>query len=167
MPTHKKVKKAKSGLKKPSAGKKHAGLRALPRSVRNKMGYAKKGTEKKKAQYGAKASMAAGGKKYGSAKKGHKVKKAKSGSIKSMIKRADSFGKKKSGKYLRQDAKKGKRLNIKKAIKKPGALTAAAKRKGMTIAQYCKNPPGRKATQRCNFAKTLKKITNKNKKKKK
>ena len=63
-------------------------------------------------------------------------------------------------------AKKGKRLNIKKAIKKPGALTAAAKRKGMTIAQYCKNPPGRKATQRCNFAKTLKKITNKNKKKK-
>ena len=63
-------------------------------------------------------------------------------------------------------AKKGKRLDIKKAIKKPGALTAAAKRKGMTIAQYCKNPPGRKATQRCNFAKTLKKITNKNKKKK-
>ena len=63
-------------------------------------------------------------------------------------------------------AKKGKRLNIKKAIKKPGALTAAAKRKGMSIAQYCKNPPGRKATQRCNFAKTLKKITNRNKKKK-
>jgi|TARA_R100000084_G_C4654953_1_gene152183 hypothetical protein len=63
-------------------------------------------------------------------------------------------------------AKKGKRLDIKKAIKKPGALTAAAKRKGMSIAQYCKNPPGRKATQRCNFAKTLKKITNRNKKKK-
>ena len=105
MAAHKKVKKAKSGLKKPSAGKKHAGLRSLPKPVRNKMGYAKKGTKKKKAQYGS--SMAAGGKKYGS-------------------------------------AKKGKRLDIKKAIKKPGALTAAAKRKGMTIAQYCKNPPGRK-----------------------
>lgn len=75
MPTHKKVKKAKSGLKKPSAGKKHAGLRALPKTVRNKMGYAKKGTKKKKAQYGAKASMAAGGKKYGSAKKGAKKSK--------------------------------------------------------------------------------------------
>ena len=58
MPTHKKVKKAKSGLKKPSAGKKHAGLRALPRSVRNKMGYAKKGTKVSKMKKGGKAMKA-------------------------------------------------------------------------------------------------------------
>ena len=54
-----------------------------------------------------------------------------------------------------------KKLDIKKAIKKPGSLTAAAKRKGMTIAQYCKNPPSKKAGYRCRFAKTLKKISKK------
>ena len=58
-----------------------------------------------------------------------------------------------------------KKLDIKKAIKKPGSLTAAAKRKGMTIAQYCKNPPSKKAGYRCRFAKTLKKIAKKRKKK--
>lgn len=45
---------------------------------------------------------------------------------------------------------------IKDAIKKPGSLTAAAKRKGMSISQYCKNPPSTKAKRRCNLAKTLK-----------
>ena len=44
---------------------------------------------------------------------------------------------------------------IKDAIKKPGSLTAAAKRKGMSISQYCKNPPSTKAKRRCNLAKTL------------
>ena len=45
---------------------------------------------------------------------------------------------------------------IKDAIKKPGSLTAAAKAKGMSISQYCKNPPSTKAKRRCNLAKTLK-----------
>ena len=45
---------------------------------------------------------------------------------------------------------------IKGAIKKPGALTAAAKRAGKSISEYCKNPPSKLAKQRCNLAKTLK-----------
>ena len=45
---------------------------------------------------------------------------------------------------------------IKKAIKKPGALTAAAKADGKSISEYCKNPPSTKAKRRCNLAKTLK-----------
>tara|TARA_R110001583_G_scaffold179105_2_gene335636 strand:+ start:1325 stop:1558 length:234 start_codon:yes stop_codon:yes gene_type:complete len=45
---------------------------------------------------------------------------------------------------------------IKKAIKKPGALTDAAKAAGKSISEYCKNPPSTKAKQRCNLAKTLK-----------
>ena len=49
---------------------------------------------------------------------------------------------------------------IKDAIKKPGSLTAAAKRKGMSISQYCKNPPSTKAKRRCNLAKTLKEYCN-------
>ena len=45
---------------------------------------------------------------------------------------------------------------IKGAIKKPGALTAAAKRAGKSISEYCQNPPSTLAKQRCNLAKTLK-----------
>ena len=48
MAAHKKVKKAKSGLKKPSAGKKHAGLRSLPKPVRNKIKKMAKKRKKKK-----------------------------------------------------------------------------------------------------------------------
>ena len=40
------MKKAKSGLKKAPAGKKGNGMRALPKAVRNKIGFAKKGTKK-------------------------------------------------------------------------------------------------------------------------
>tara|TARA_R100001440_G_scaffold37685_2_gene57150 strand:+ start:1386 stop:1655 length:270 start_codon:yes stop_codon:yes gene_type:complete len=45
---------------------------------------------------------------------------------------------------------------IKDAIKKPGSLTAAAKRAGKSISEYCESPPSTKAKQRCNLAKTLK-----------
>ena len=45
---------------------------------------------------------------------------------------------------------------IKGAIKKPGALTAAAKSAGKSISEYCQNPPSTLAKQRCNLAKTLK-----------
>ena len=45
---------------------------------------------------------------------------------------------------------------IKDAIKKPGSLTAAAKREGKSISEYCQSPPSKKAKQRCNLAKTLK-----------
>lgn len=53
-------KKAKSGstLKKAPAGKKGKGLRALPKAVRNKMSFAKKGKTVKKAGYGTKAKKA-------------------------------------------------------------------------------------------------------------
>lgn len=45
--------KAKSGLKTPKPSQK--GLKALPKAVRNKMGYAKKGkTVKKKCKHGCK-----------------------------------------------------------------------------------------------------------------
>jgi hypothetical protein len=48
-----KVKKAKAGLKTPKPNQ--VGLRKLPKAVRNKMGYAKKGkTVAKKAKSGAK-----------------------------------------------------------------------------------------------------------------
>tara|TARA_R100000544_G_C2223417_1_gene59010 strand:- start:1265 stop:1732 length:468 start_codon:yes stop_codon:yes gene_type:complete len=40
------MKKAKSGLKKAPAGSKGNGMRALPKAVRNKIGFAKKGTKK-------------------------------------------------------------------------------------------------------------------------
>ena len=54
---------------------------------------------------------------------------------------------------------------IQDAIKKPGSLTAAAKRAGKSIAEHCKAPPSTKAKQRCNLAKTLRKIAKKRKKK--
>jgi hypothetical protein len=40
------MKKAKSGLKKAPAGPKGKGMRSLPKDVRNKIGFAKKGTKK-------------------------------------------------------------------------------------------------------------------------
>ena len=46
---------------------------------------------------------------------------------------------------------------IKSAIKKPGALTAQAKRAGMSISEYCKQGNlSTKSKQRCRLAKTLK-----------
>lgn len=53
-------KKAKAGLKTPKSSQK--GLKKLPKTVRNKMGYAKKGTTVKKAGYGTKAKKAKSGK---------------------------------------------------------------------------------------------------------
>ena len=61
---------------------------------------------------------------------------------------------------------------IQKAIKRPGAFTAKAKKAGKSPAAYAsavtKNPGrySKLTVQQANFAKTLKKITNKNKKKK-
>ena len=48
---------------------------------------------------------------------------------------------------------------IQAAIKKPGALTAAAKAKKMSISEYC-SQPGLSTTskRRCNLAKTLRKL---------
>tara|TARA_R110000868_G_scaffold83512_1_gene235647 strand:+ start:50 stop:556 length:507 start_codon:yes stop_codon:yes gene_type:complete len=53
-------KKAKSGstLKKAPAGSKGKGMRSLPKAVRNKIGFAKKGKTVKKAGYGTKAKKA-------------------------------------------------------------------------------------------------------------
>jgi len=48
--TYGKTMKAKSGLKTPKSSQK--GLKKLPTSVRNKMGYAKKGKTVKKAKMG-------------------------------------------------------------------------------------------------------------------
>ncbi|MCS7317149.1 MAG: hypothetical protein NZZ41_02350 [Candidatus Dojkabacteria bacterium] len=51
---------------------------------------------------------------------------------------------------------------IQKAIKKPGALTASAKRAGMSISEYCAQPNlSTKSKRRCNLAKTLKKFRSK------
>ena len=62
------MKKAKSGLKKPSASQK--GLKKLPTAVRNKMGYAKKGTKKGMVRKTArKAYMAKSGTKKGMVRK--------------------------------------------------------------------------------------------------
>ena len=44
-----------AGLKKAPAGKKGKGLKSLPTSVRNKMGYAKSGGKMTKKKYGGKA----------------------------------------------------------------------------------------------------------------
>ena len=60
---------------------------------------------------------------------------------------------------------------IQKAIKRPGAFTAKAKKAGKTPAGFVtsvtKNPGkySKLTVQQANLAKTLKKITNKNKKK--
>lgn len=50
---------------------------------------------------------------------------------------------------------------IQNAIKKPGSLTRAAKKKKKSISEYCKNPPSKKAERKCNFYKTLKSFRNK------
>ena len=63
---------------------------------------------------------------------------------------------------------KKKKLNIKKAIKRPGALTARAKRNGRTVTQQIAADlkSGTKLhKQQARFAKTLRKISKKRKKK--
>jgi len=63
-------------MKKAPAGKKGKGLRKLPKAVRNKMGYAKKGTKvSKKMKYGGTAMKP-------KMKKGGKAMKAKKGMVK-------------------------------------------------------------------------------------
>ena len=54
-------------------------------------------------------------------------------------------------------AKKKKKW-IKKAIKKPGALTEAAESKNMSIEEYCRNPRTLKAKKRCALWRTLRKM---------
>ena len=60
--TYGKTMKAKSGtktkMKKAPAGSKGNGMRSLPKAVRNKIGFAKKGKTVKKAGYGTKAKKA-------------------------------------------------------------------------------------------------------------
>jgi len=54
---------------------------------------------------------------------------------------------------------KGKKLWIQSAIKRPGALTAKAKRAGMTIDEYCSQSGLDTTTQRqCNLYRTLKRL---------
>lgn len=68
--------------------------------------------------------------------------------------------------------KKKKELDIKKAIKRPGAFTAKAKRAGLTPTQYANKvlKKGSRASdltkQQARFYKTLRKIAANNKKKK-
>tara|TARA_B100000085_G_C18229619_1_gene385351 strand:- start:200 stop:370 length:171 start_codon:yes stop_codon:yes gene_type:complete len=47
---------------------------------------------------------------------------------------------------------------MKTAVKKPGALNAAAKKAGLSKTQYCKNPPSAKAKKRCSLWKTFNKF---------
>jgi hypothetical protein len=47
---------------------------------------------------------------------------------------------------------------IKKAIKRPGALTAKAKKEGKTVGQYCATKRTGRTAKQCNLAKTLKKM---------
>jgi hypothetical protein len=61
---HGMMKKAKAGLKQAPAGKKGNGMRALPKAVRNKIGFAKKGKKVvKKAGYGKSMKARSGMKK--------------------------------------------------------------------------------------------------------
>ena len=50
---------------------------------------------------------------------------------------------------------------IKGAIKKPGALTAQAKRAGKSVSEFCKGKKTGTTAKRCNLAKTLKKMRKK------
>ena len=50
---------------------------------------------------------------------------------------------------------------IKGAIKRPGALTAKAKKEGKTVSQYCKKKRSGRTAKQCNLAKTLKKVRKK------
>ena len=56
-----------------------------------------------------------------------------------------------------------KKLNIKKAIKRPGALTRKAKAAGKSISEYCSNTEGKstRTKRQCAFAKTLNKVRKK------
>ena len=57
---------------------------------------------------------------------------------------------------------------IQKAIKKPGSLTAAAKRAGMSIDEYCAQKNlSTKAKRRCNLRKTLTSLPKRGRKSKK
>lgn len=61
---HGMMKKAKTGLKQAPAGSKGKGMRALPKAVRNKIGFAKKGKKVvKKAGYGKSMKAKSGMKK--------------------------------------------------------------------------------------------------------
>lgn len=65
-------------------------------------------------------------------------------------------------------AKPKKKLNIKKAIKRPGALTARAKRNGRSVTGQIAadlKSGSKLHKQQANFAKTLRKISKKRKKK--
>lgn len=62
--------------------------------------------------------------------------------------------------------KKNKKLNISRAIKRRGALTARANRNGRSVSQQIKadlKSGSKLQKQQANFAKTLRKITKKKK----
>jgi hypothetical protein len=53
---------------------------------------------------------------------------------------------------------KDKKKWIQGAIKHPGALKKAAADRGMSMSEYCKNPPSPLAKKRCNLAETLRRF---------
>jgi len=58
------------------------------------------------------------------------------------------------------------RLDIKKAIKRPGALTRKAKRRGMSVGEMIRNPPKNidtRTKRQINFAKLLRKLAKRRK----
>jgi len=83
-----------------------------------------------------------------------------------------AFTEAKGGKKSKGKSKKGGKW-IAKALKPrttkggrrgKGTLTRAAKAAGMTIAQYCENPPSKLAAKRCGLWRNLQKISRKKKK---
>ena len=46
---------------------------------------------------------------------------------------------------------------MKGAVKKPGALNAAAEREGKSKTEYCAKPPSKKAKKRCTLWRTFNK----------
>jgi len=65
---------------------------------------------------------------------------------------------KSGGKSFIQEALKP-RTTPKGGRRGAGSLTAAAKSAGKTISEYCSNPPSSLAKRRCNFRKTLTKLS--------
>jgi len=57
----------------------------------------------------------------------------------------------------RRKKKKKKKNWMKGAVKKPGALNAAAEREGKSKTEYCAKPPSKKAKKRCTLWRTFNK----------
>lgn len=62
--------------------------------------------------------------------------------------------------------KRSKKRWMQGAVKRPGALTAKAKRAGMSISEYCaQSDLSTLSKQQCNFARTARKISRRRKRK--